>query len=230
MRRGIRVVGVGSPHGDDRVGWRLVEDLAASAAAGVEAVAVAQPLGLLDHLDGCSVLIVVDACRAGRAAGSVLVLAWPEDRPEFEGSGSTHGLDLAMALEMAGVLGRLPPSVLLFAVQAGACGPVADLSPDLESSLPELGRRLRQLIEGQRRSLEICSSADQRRVALEVESSPNSSQQPDPSPETRPSGNSAGRIKSCRGDHWLSENVATALVVVPETTGQGAGGLKSRTP
>ena len=65
MPRGIRVVGVGSPHGDDRVGWRLVEDLAESAGAGVEAVAVTQPLGLLDHLDGCSVLIVVDACRAG---------------------------------------------------------------------------------------------------------------------------------------------------------------------
>ena len=27
MRRGVRVVGVGSPHGDDRVGWRLVEGL-----------------------------------------------------------------------------------------------------------------------------------------------------------------------------------------------------------
>ena len=65
MGRGVRVVGVGSPHGDDRVGWRLVEDLAESAGPGVEAVAVAQPLGLLDHLDGCSALIVVDACRAG---------------------------------------------------------------------------------------------------------------------------------------------------------------------
>ena len=79
-----------------------------------------------------------------------MVLTWPEDRPEFEGSGSTHGLDLAMALEMADVLGRLPPSVLLFAVEAGACGPVADLSPDLESSLPELDRRLREVVEGQR--------------------------------------------------------------------------------
>src|SRR5208282_6898835 len=60
MRRGVRVVGVGSPHGDDRVGWRLVEDLAESAGPGVEAVVVAQPLGLLDYLDGCSALIVVD--------------------------------------------------------------------------------------------------------------------------------------------------------------------------
>ena len=154
MRRGVRVVGVGSPHGDDRVGWRLVEDLAESAGPGVEAVTVTQPLGLLDHLDGCSALIVVDACRAGRAPGSVVVLTWPEDRPEFEGSGSTHGLDLAMALEMADVLGRLPPSVLLFAVEAGACGPVADLSPDLESSLPELDRRLREVVEGQRWRLE----------------------------------------------------------------------------
>ena len=134
-----------------------------------------------------------------------------------------------MALEMAGVLDRLPPSVLLFAVQAGVCGPVADLSPDLESSLPELSRRLRQVVEGQLRSLDQQSSGDRRRITPEAERLPDPSQQSGPGLETRPSGNSARRIKSCHGDHWLSENVATALVVVPETTGQSAGGPKSKT-
>jgi hydrogenase maturation protease len=148
------VVGVGSPHGDDQVGWRLVEGLAGSAGPGVEAVAVAEPLGLLDHLDDCSALIVVDACRAGRAPGSVAVLTWPEDRPEFEVSASTHGLGLAMALELGAVLGCLPPSVLLFAVEAGSCGPVTGLSLELESSLPELDRRLRKVVENQQRRLE----------------------------------------------------------------------------
>ena len=228
MGRGVRVVGVGSPHGDDRVGWRLVEDLAESAGPGVEAVAVAQPLGLLDHLDGCSALIVVDACRAGRAPGSVVVLTWPEDRPEFEGSGSTHGLDLAMALEMADVLGRLPPSVLLFAVEAGACGPVADLSPDLEASLPELDRRLREVVEGQRWRLEQRSSWGRRRIPPETESRPDRSRLA--GPETGPSGNTARSTRSSRGNRWLSERrVASPMVVVPETMGESAGGSKSKT-
>ncbi len=229
MRHGIRVVGVGSPHGDDRVGWRLVEDLAESAGPGVEAVAVAQPLGLLDHLDGCSALIVVDACRAGRAPGSVVVLTWPEDRPEFEGSGSTHGLDLAMALEMAVVLGRLPPSVLLFAVEAGACGPVADLSPDLESSLPELDRRLREVVEGQRRRVEQRSSWGRRRIPPETESRPDRSRLADPGLEIGPSGNTSRSIRSSRGNRWLSEGVASAMVAVPETMGESAGASKSKT-
>ncbi len=146
MRRGVRVVGVGSPHGDDRVGWRLVEGLAGSAGPGMEAVAVAEPLGLLDHLDGCSSLVIVDACHAEGVPGSVTILAWPGDRPEFERSRSTHGLGLAMALELAAVLGRLPPSVLLFAVEAGACDPGTDPGVELESFLPELDRRLREVI------------------------------------------------------------------------------------
>jgi hydrogenase maturation protease len=204
MRRGIRVVGVGSPHGDDRVGWRLVEDLAELAGPGVEAVAVAEPLGMLDHLDGCSALIVVDACRTGRAAGSAVILTWPEDRPEFEGSASTHGLNLAMVLQMADVLGHLPPSVLLFAVEVGACGPVADLSPDVACSLPELSRRLREAVE------------DLRRRA-------------DSAPEIGPSGNTSRSNQSCCDDRWLSEAVASARVVVPETTDRSAGGLKART-
>ena len=200
MRRGIRVVGVGSPHGDDRVGWRLVEDLAESARPGVEAVAVSQPLDLVDHLDDCSVLIVVDACRTGRAAGSAIVFEWPEDRPKFEGSGSTHGLGLAMALEMAGVLGRLPSSVVLFAVEAAGCSPVAELSTDLESALPQLRRHLEQVIEGQGRRLESRSSGDCHRITPETECSPCPSRQTSPGLETCPSGSTPRRIRSCRDD------------------------------
>ena len=203
MRRGVRVVGVGSPHGDDRVGWRLVEDLAESAGPGVEAVAVAQPLDLLDHLDGCSALIVVDACRAGRAPGIGGGLDLAGGPARVRGFGSTHGLDLAMALEMADVLGRLPPSVLLFAVEAGACGPVADLSPDLESSLGDsiggCGRWSRASMAG----------SSNGRLGVAAASLLRPRPCPDRSrlagPETGPSGNTAQSIRSSRGNRWLSE-------------------------
>ena len=89
------------------------------------------------------------AARARAGIGGGLDLAGGPAR--VRGLGSTHGLDLTMALEMADVLGRLPPSVLLFAVEAGACGPVADLSPDLGPPCRVLDRRLREVVEGRRR-------------------------------------------------------------------------------
>jgi len=118
------------------------------------------------------------------------------------------------------------PSVLS-AVEAGACGPVADLSPDLESSLPELDRRLREVVEGQRWRLEQRSSWGRRRIPPETESRPDRSRLA--GPETGPSGNTARSIRSSRGNRWLSERVASAMVVVPETMGESAGGSKSKT-
>lgn len=145
MRSIIRVVGVGSPHGDDQVGWRLAEGLAIETGSGIEAAVIADPIDLLGHLDGCETLIVLDACRTGRPPGTVTCLSWPEARLEATGGRSTHGFGVASALALADALGRLPPSVILFAVEAGACEPDTALSPEVRRSLPQVRRQLQAL-------------------------------------------------------------------------------------
>ncbi|MGE5757027.1 MAG: hydrogenase maturation protease [Planctomycetaceae bacterium] len=146
MRSIIRVVGVGSPHGDDQVGWRLAEGLADETGSGLEAVVIADPIDLLVHLDGCESLIVLDACRTGRPPGTVTCLTWPDGGLETTGGRSTHGYGVASALALAHALGRLPPSVILFAVEAGVCEPAAELSPEVRRSLPEVRRQLQALL------------------------------------------------------------------------------------
>jgi hydrogenase maturation protease len=136
-----RVLAVGSPHGDDRAGWEVVGRLRREV-PGVDAAAIRDPVSVLHHLAGCTGLVVVDACRSGAPPGTVRRLAWPDAGLDGRGGHSTHGLGLAGALDLAAVLGRLPPRVILFGVEAQGCEPGAEISPPVRAALPGLYRRV----------------------------------------------------------------------------------------
>ena len=137
MRPATRVVGVGSPHGDDRIGWDLIEALtAAGPPAGVEAVCLRTPLDLLEHLDGCETLVVVDACRGGGSPGTIVEVDRDLLATEGAAGSSSHGLGLREALALAEALGRLPPRVIVFGVEMG---------PAAEVPVGALRERLRAL-------------------------------------------------------------------------------------
>lgn len=123
----IRVIGVGSPHGDDAVGWAVAERLAdeppgppphGGAEVELEVVRCERPpLALVDALAGADAAVVVDATRAGLAPGSVHEPA-PEDLRE-PAALSCHGLGVAHALALARELGRAPARLALVGVEAG---------------------------------------------------------------------------------------------------------------
>jgi hydrogenase maturation protease len=136
----VTVVGLGSPHGDDQAAWRLVDLLDGTA----ETIVLGAPSRLLDHLDGCDKLILVDACRSGHAPGTIHRLSFPEDALGPCTGPSSHGLGVTAVLDLAEALGRLPPSVVLYAVEVQSCEPNQGLSPAVSQALPELCRRVRQ--------------------------------------------------------------------------------------
>lgn len=149
----LRVLGAGSPHGDDQVGWRVVAALAEGGGPGFEAGILRQPVDLVDRLAGCDVLVIVDACRSGAPVGTVTVRPWPDPGLEGPDPGSTHGLGLRWALEMAHALGTPLPRVVLVGVEAGDFEPGGGLNPALHDALPGLVGRLRSLI-----AVEACAS------------------------------------------------------------------------
>jgi hydrogenase maturation protease len=143
----VKVLGLGSPHGDDQAGWKLVAFLNERLPA-VAAVALSEPLGLLDHLEGCAHLVLVDACQSGATPGTVLRLTWPDPRLDAPGGTSTHGLGVGSALALARTLRRLPPRVVLISVEVESCEPGADLSPAVRAALPELFRQVLAEVNG----------------------------------------------------------------------------------
>ena len=137
-----RIVGVGSPHGDDQVGWRVVELLAEEHFPDAEVIAIRSASQLVDCFSECQRAIVVDACQTGSVPGTITRLEWPDARMARPRGPSTHGLGVVGAIELADRLGRLPPEVILYGVEMGACRPATPLSPAVESVLPELARRV----------------------------------------------------------------------------------------
>jgi hydrogenase maturation protease len=143
----LRIVGIGSPHGDDQVGWRLVHELSNLEQPGFSAHAVSSPIDLLDRMDDCDALIVIDACDAGHPPGTVFVREWPAVL-EGERQTSSHALGVDSTLHLAKSLGKLPPRVLLFGVQASRCEPSDDMSPALRESWSDIVAQLHELISG----------------------------------------------------------------------------------
>ena len=117
------VVGIGhDDRGDDAAGPLTVR-LLARAWRGRPPMHVAvhawhaDPLALIDAWSGVERLVLVDAVVTGAAPGTVR--RFGVDAPFATGAGaSTHGVGLADALALARALGRLPPAVEVWGIEA----------------------------------------------------------------------------------------------------------------
>ncbi|MBI3463376.1 MAG: hydrogenase maturation protease [Planctomycetes bacterium] len=143
----IRVVGCGSPQGDDAVGWRAIERLRSQMRPNVETHTVSTGWELLDILDGRGTLLLIDAVQSGQPPGTIHELRWPDPRLEQAHRGSTHGVSPAEALRLADACGLLPARVFIFAIEVGALAPLARLSSPAAASVAELTRRLENWLE-----------------------------------------------------------------------------------
>jgi hydrogenase maturation protease len=141
-------VALGSPHGDDRAGWEVVERVRREDLS-LDTVVLHDPVGLLDCLEGCACVVLVDACRSGAEPGTIRRFTWPAPELDRQGGPSTHGLGVVGALALAEALGRLPPRVVLFGVEAAACEAGAALSTAVRGALPELCRQVLAEARGQ---------------------------------------------------------------------------------
>jgi hydrogenase maturation protease len=136
--RGVLVVGVGNElRGDDGAGIAVARRVRGPAArAGVDVrEQLGEPIELLDVWQGRDAVVLVDTMRSGAPAGTVRRLdASRAPLPAgVLGSSSTHAFALGDAIELGRVLRRLPPRVIVYAVEgrtfeAGAC-----LSDELEA-------------------------------------------------------------------------------------------------
>jgi hydrogenase maturation protease len=133
------IVGLGSPHGDDQLGWRVAERLALDLAASEIDVRTVRSAGeLLDWVDGVERLIVCDACQSQGLPGAVRCCVWPAAELSTVRSSGSHDLELASALALADELGRLPGEVMLIAVEERQHVAGSDMSPEVAAAVPRV--------------------------------------------------------------------------------------------
>lgn len=127
-------VGLGSPYGDDQVGWRVAEELGRRQPD--RAVRVARtPSELLDWLDGLDALELCDAVR-GETPGRLHSWKWPTAQLGRLRSAGSHAFGVTAVLELAERLGRLPEDVRIWGIESRQFEPTHSISDELAAQLP----------------------------------------------------------------------------------------------
>lgn len=146
----IRVLGVGSPHGDDRIGWLVAQALNDSfSSTEVSIVTLDRPgATLLHYLDGAEGVILIDALHGDQAPGTISSLS-RRRLLKRTGQWSSHQGGIAEALELGCALDMLPGRLLLMGIQASHFTPYQDeISPRLQQAIPEAAARVRSELHG----------------------------------------------------------------------------------
>lgn len=114
----IRVIGIGSPFGNDNIGWRVIEYMRQhrSVEQLPEAIALIESdrpgVNLISQFAGAKCVVLVDAILTADRHGDVIQL----DREQLINSHrviSSHDLDMAAAITLAATLHSLPDTLYI---------------------------------------------------------------------------------------------------------------------
>jgi len=149
----ILVVGIGNPdRGDDGIGPRIAEMLRDRVPSGVSVKSRSgDALALLQDWAAFDAVILVDAAAPAGAPGRIhRVDLAVEPLPRDLGLASTHAFGIAEAIALAAQLKRLPPRLVIYAIEAAAFTAGADLSPAVEAAGEGVASRILAEVAGWR--------------------------------------------------------------------------------
>ena len=118
----VRVIGIGSPAGDDQAGWLVVDALRRTKLferlpCAAQLLTLDRPGAQLIHeFEDAEIVVLVDAMCSGALPGSIHRI----DRAECVEHGrllSGHGLGIASALQLAEALGLLPATLWVYGIE-----------------------------------------------------------------------------------------------------------------
>lgn len=143
----IKVLGIGSPFGDDRAGWEVVLKLQQhSFLRDVAFEVLDRPgLGLLEQLQGVDVLYIVDAVQPKQFPGMIHVLT-VEDVLAHQALFSTHDFGVAEALQLANAMNGLPARVCIYGIEMASTDANTILSAPVAAAVERLAAQLAQNI------------------------------------------------------------------------------------
>ena len=145
----IRIIGIGSPFGDDSCGLVAARQLAHDPPVGAEVVIADRPgTDLIELMDGVEACLVIDAVRSDAPPGTVHDLDLRDLPSSAARAVSSHDLGVAEAVQLAVALGRLPAHCRLLGIEIGAGVRAASArpAPALSRAIGEVVHRARQWI------------------------------------------------------------------------------------
>jgi len=140
------VIGVGNEfRGDDAAGLAVARAVRAQVARAEPGTVTIRECGgdparLLESWLGHDAVFVADAMRSGAAPGTIRRVDVGQDTPprRHGQSSSTHGIGLEETIELARGLDRLPPALIVYAIEGARFGTGTGLSAEVEAAVPRL--------------------------------------------------------------------------------------------
>ena len=167
------VVGIGSSHGDDQAGWKVIEQLERLQLPGIELRQATVPHDIVDWLSGNIALHIIDGCLSNDvvnhsedlphqrfemvedAKGQVSSLRFMDSRQRQSAtaidqpplplrSAGSHQIDVFTVLELAACLKRLPKHVVLWAIPGKHFGPGNGITTGCKNAIASCVEHLSQ--------------------------------------------------------------------------------------
>lgn len=145
----IRIIGIGSPFGDDAAGLEAARQLAAAPPPDTEVVAADRPGSeLIELFDGAEAAILIDAVHAHTQPGTLHDIDLHALASRRIRMVSSHALGVAAAVQLAITLGRAPARgrVLGIEIAPTTCCAPGCLSPTASAAVERTVIRARQWV------------------------------------------------------------------------------------
>jgi len=147
----VVVIGVGNPYRrDDAAGLVVAQHLRQKTPGHVTVMEhEGEPTALLEAWRDAHAVVLIDAVFSGAEAGTIHRLDAQADAiPQELFRYSTHAVSVAEAIELARVLGQLPPKLVVYGIEGKDFSAGVGLSPEVEGRVAELAERvLRELAD-----------------------------------------------------------------------------------
>jgi hydrogenase maturation protease len=141
----VRILGIGSPSGDDQAGWLTIDALLAAGVQADDALIIEKldrpGANLIPLLDNNVWVILVDAMQGNGPAGRIRCFH-QKDWPQYTKGLSSHGFGVLDALLLARELGSLPPRIDLYGIEIGSANPGEQAGDDIKAAAQQLARRI----------------------------------------------------------------------------------------
>lgn len=138
---GLLILGIGSPYGEDTLGWQIIDTLSKSSTIAnnpeITLLKADRPGAvLLDLIKDHERVILIDALKSGATPGRVNILTF-DDLAKFENAFSSHGFGVSEALALGQAIGHLPEQLIIVGVEV-----VNELTPQLTDQVDEVIRTM----------------------------------------------------------------------------------------
>jgi hydrogenase maturation protease len=148
----IKVLGIGSPIGDDQAGWVVVSKLQSEFFNHTHINQIVTFTccdrpgpGLIELMRDSDCVYLVDAIKTGSTAGAIHRLVNNEIF-ELRNTLSTHDIGVAQALQIAAALNSLPPTVILFGVEVDKINLFTQLSEPVKRGVDMVVKQVKEEI------------------------------------------------------------------------------------